>query len=227
MQREIITTADGSRTIRLPEIDEQYHSIHGARTESQYIFVEQALRPRLSEPLPAPPIQLLEVGFGTGLNALLSLLCVEEHKIPLLYETYELYPLERPIIEALFTETLTPSELELMLKLHDATWGTPIHITPYFTILKQQADLVTATLPPHHYDVIYMDAFAPEKSPLLWQEPFLQKLFNASCSNARLSTYCAKGVVRRLLTQVGFEVHRTPGPPQGKREILTARTPSI
>ncbi|MDN4754906.1 tRNA (5-methylaminomethyl-2-thiouridine)(34)-methyltransferase MnmD [Porphyromonadaceae bacterium W3.11] len=223
MRREIITTEDGSRTIHLPDMDEHYHSIFGARTESEHIFIKHALERRLSEPYKGT-IQLLEIGFGTGLNAWLTLMHQVAHTPPytIRYITYELYPIENDIISELFQDYFTEDDWCWMKRLHDAEWGKEIKIADGFTLLKVNANLTESSLPIGN-DVIYMDAFAPEKTPELWSPSFLQRLSNSASQGGWLSTYCAKGIVRRTLQNVGFEVYRTPGPPHGKREILTAK----
>lgn len=223
MRREIITTKDGSRTIHIPEMDEHYHSVFGARTESEHIFIKNALERRLIEPF-GESIQLLEIGFGTGLNAWLTLMhhLTSPISYQIKYITYELYPIEENIISQLFQDYLTKDEWQWMKQLHDADWGKEVEITDGFTLLKVNADLSNTSLPMGN-DIIYMDAFAPEKTPSLWSTTFLQKIFDSTSHGGWLSTYCAKGVVRRTLQSIGFEVYRTPGPPKGKREILTAR----
>lgn len=225
MKLEIITTQDGSPTLHLPNLDEHYHSTFGARTESQHIFVQEALGRRLAN-RDKDCFQLLEIGFGTGLNALLTLLHHQSspHPYTLKYITYELYPLEENLITQLFSNTLSPSEWAWMQQLHQATWNQEVEIVDGFTLHKIKADLTESPLIGHN-DIIYMDAFAPEKTPELWKPTFLQTLFSSASSGGWLSTYCAKGIVRRNLQAAGFEVHRLPGPPHGKREILAAHKP--
>lgn len=223
MKYKIITTDDGSKTIYLPEIDEQYHSHFGAVTESRHIFIHNALERRMSE-THSESINVLEIGFGTGLNALLTLMYRRSTPSSprIIYYTYELFPLEHEVIRTLFENVLSPEEWEWMQLLHDAEWGQKVEIDEGFTIIKINADLITSELP-RGMDVIYMDAFAPEKTPEFWTPTFLGSLRQASASGAWLATYCAKGIVRRTLRDVGFDVFRLPGPPGGKREILAAR----
>lgn len=222
MKQEIIITADGSRTIHVPELDEHYHSIYGARTESEHIFIRHALQRRLEDGLRGQ-LQLLEVGFGTGLNALLTLLHQLNSPTPysIKYITYELYPLEEKSINQLFSDSLSSEEWEWMIQLHSAPWDREVMINPQFILHKVKEDLTSCDLPKGN-DIIFMDAFAPEKTPSLWTPAFLKSLYESANQGAWLSTYCAKGIIRRTLQEVGFEVYRVAGPPHGKREILTA-----
>ena len=212
-------TLDGSPTLFVPDLEEHYHSVKGARTESEHVFVTEGLRARFSKN-PDRPAVLLEVGFGTGLNALLSLLETHRDRHPLLYHTFDVNPLSIKLMERMWRDSLGTEEWQWMRAIHEAAWDVPVRLSDFFTLHKHHADLLSAPLP--EADIIYMDAFAPEKTPELWSETFLRKLFDAAAPGARLSTYCAKGEVRRRLQAVGFRTHRTPGPEGGKREILTA-----
>ena len=171
------------------------------------------------------PLRLFEVGFGTGLNALLSWREAEERHIPLQYYSIEKFPITPEIYEALHYEGLG-EELEVkdqLLRLHTAPWDEAIELSPFFTLLKLRGDLTTCTFP-ERLSVIYYDAFSPESQPELWAEELFQRLGKVACSGAILSTYCAKGEVRRRLQRSGFLVERLPGPP-GKREVLRGRIP--
>lgn len=214
-------TEDGSPTLYVPSLREHYHSTHGARTESMHIFIRHAFRERIALMAQGErAYAVLEIGFGTGLNALLTLMEAERMGVSVLYSTYELYPLSERVTRELWERTLAEEEWVLMQKLHQAKWDREVEISDHFRLFKHHEDLREATLP--EADVIYMDAFAPEKSPELWSEAFVTKLSQAARDGAVLSTYCAKGAVRRRLEAAGFEVRRTPGPPGGKREILVA-----
>ncbi|MDO4771603.1 tRNA (5-methylaminomethyl-2-thiouridine)(34)-methyltransferase MnmD [Porphyromonas sp.] len=213
-------TQDGSCTLYNQDIDEHFHSCFGARAESQHIFVDNALA--LGEGLSQ---SVLEVGFGTGLNALLTFLFVESHEdMEVLYTSYELFPLDAEIVEA-FAQNFPDHERECLLKLHRAPWNEIVEISPRFRLHKVLADAREVVSPSPLADTVYMDAFSPEKCPELWEPSQLHRLYECCASGAYLSTYCAKGVVRRALQSVGFEVFRTPGPPNGKREILVCRKP--
>lgn len=216
MKRLIETTADGSPTLYVPQLDEHYHSVKGARTESQHIFIEMGLKACL---LPAP--RVLEVGFGTGLNALLTLEEAERSGRRVHYTGLEHYPLSWDEAEALHY-SLRPE----FRALHEAPWGQAVELSPAFVLRKLLLDVTRADgLELPGADVVYFDAFAPEKQPEMWAEPVFRRLFACLSAGGILTTYCAKGAVRRLLQAVGFAVERLPGPPGGKREMLRARKP--
>ena len=223
---ELHTTEDGSLTLYAPTFGEHYHSMHGAVQESEHIYLGLALRERMSSWQEGDaPLRLFEVGFGTGLNALLSWREAEERHIPLQYYSIEKFPITSEIYEALHYEGLG-EEREVknqLLRLHTAPWDEAVELSPFFTLYKLRGDLTTCTFP-WDLSVIYYDAFSPESQPELWAEELFQRLGKASCSGAILSTYCAKGEVRRRLQRSGFLVERLPGPP-GKREVLRGRTP--
>lgn len=217
--QEIQLTADGSSTIYLPELDEHYHSVKGALTESLHVYIHSGFvyRTQLS-PLPRP-LRLLEVGFGTGLNAVLTAIKAQDLKIPVHYITLELFPLDLPTIERLHYGAVTDSAM--YTAIHAAEWNRPIPINPFFTIEKRTIDFTCDSLPTD-MDVIYMDAFAPEKQPEMWSEYAISRLVATMSPGSVLTTYCAKGAIRRLFIANGLTVQRIPGPPGGKREILRA-----
>lgn len=212
MKRVIEQTADGSATLFVPELNEHYHSVKGARTESQHIFIDMGLSAsEVTEP------HILEIGFGTGLNALLTLETAEATQRKVHYTGIELYPLSWEMIEP-----LGYSDNPLFKTLHIIPWEEDAIITPYFTLRKVQADFTTFTTD-CSFDIIYFDAFAPEKQPEMWSQELFDRLHVRLNEKGILTTYCAKGVVRRMLQTAGFTVERLPGPPGGKREILRAR----
>ena len=194
MKRIIERTEDGSATLFVPELDEHYHSVKGARTESQHIFINMGLKASA-----APQPHVLEIGFGTGLNALLTLEAAEQDARPVHYTGIELYPLAWEEVDA-----LGYSNNPLFKQLHTAPWEEDVKISPHFTLRKIKMDAISDKWLSLNPDLVYFDAFAPEKQPEI------------------LTTYCAKGVIRRMLQAVGFRVERLPGPPGGKREILRA-----
>ncbi len=218
---ELATTEDGSLTLFAPTFGEHYHSTHGARQESEHIFLRLGLLHRLEEPsMSDRPLRLFEVGLGTGLNALLTKVAVEQAKCPLCYYSIERYPLEEELASQLAYSDLPTEDLRA---IHGAPWGEDISLSPYFTLHKLQGDLTTSSFPTG-LDLIYFDAFSPESQPELWEEGIFRRLFEASSPGAVLTTYCAKGEVRRRLQRAGFLVERLPGPP-GKREVLRATRP--
>ena len=223
---ELHTTEDGSLTLYAPTFGEHYHSMHGAVQESEYIYLGLALRERMSSWREGDaPLRLFEVGFGTGLNALLSWREAEERHIPLQYYSIEKFPITPEIYEALHYEGLGQERevKDQLLRLHTAPWDEAVELSPFFTLYKLRGDLTTCAFP-ERLSVIYYDAFSPESQPELWAEELFQRLGKVASSGAILSTYCAKGEVRRRLQRSGFLVERLPGPP-GKREVLRGRIP--
>lgn len=214
---QIEPTADGSRTLFVPELNEHYHSVKGALTESEHIFIRTGLRHCTRR-----DARVLEIGFGTGLNAFLTLLEAGKTGRHIHYTTIERYPLDDNIIKELrYPELIAPEQADLFQELHQTEWNVPQEITPYFTLLKIEGDF-TRSVFEGDYDVVYFDAFAPEKQPEMWSQPLFDYLYTVMNEDGILTTYCAKGSVRRMLQTAGFTVERLPGPPEGKREILRA-----
>lgn len=217
-QPRIEITADGSPTLYLPEMDEHYHSVKGALAESLHVFIQTGFRHTSANPL-----TIFEAGFGTGLNAFLTLLESETSRRKVIYYTIELYPLSIEQVNALqYPQITAPENARYFEAIHQAEWDTPVEISPYFTICKIKDDLTRIALPAKSFGLIYYDAFAPEKQPDLWSEEIFSKISEAMCPGGILTTYCAKGEVRRKLQKSGFSVERLQGPPGGKREILRA-----
>jgi len=214
MISELILTEDGSNTLYVPEIDECYHSSHGAIQESRHIFIEAGLKHCAKK-----EIRVLEIGFGTGLNAFLTLIEAEGSGKKIHYTSLEKYPVEvEKALKLNYPEELSPESRDVFEKLHTTGWNQDIQINSSFTLNKIEADFTCYTSD-NQFDVIYFDAFSPEKQPDLWKTSVFQKLSNQCSPMARIVTYCAKGVVRRSMIESGFVVERIPGPP-GKREIL-------
>lgn len=211
MELKIETTADGSATLYRPDIDEHYHSVKGAATESRHVYLAEGFD-AVAEGLQRP-VRVLEIGFGTGLNAALTV----ARRVPTEYYSLELYPLP--------ASALVNDDVEWLREVNQAPWGDAAKVADWFTLYKIEADFLTVKLP-QDIDVVYFDAFAPEKQPEMWSEANFRRLFDAMAPGGVLTTYCAKGVVRRTLQGVGFEVERRPGPVGGKREILRARKPT-
>lgn len=212
----VILTTDGSHTLYVPEIDECYHSTHGAIQESQYIFIETALKHFTKS-----EIRILEIGFGTGLNALLTFAEAEKAGKKIFYHSLEKYPVSiEKALQLNYSTLCGMNDHNAFEALHKAKWNCAVSITENFTLEKTGCDFTEYDLP-YSYDVIYFDAFSPEKQPEMWSEDQFAKVFAAAANAAVLSTYCAKGWVRRAMQAAGFKVERLPGPP-GKREILRA-----
>lgn len=212
---EIEKTADGSYTLFVPELDEHYHSVKGALTESEHIFINMGLKHSS-----APSPRILEIGFGTGLNAFLTSLEAKKDNRSIFYTTIEKYPLDMETIKLLdYPELIAPEESELFYSIHNAGWNSPQTISGNFTIEKIEGDFTEYRFR-NGYDIIYFDAFAPEKQPEMWNQTLFNNLYEVLNDDGILTTYCAKGAVRRMLQEAGFIVERLPGPPGGKREIL-------
>ena len=210
-------TADGSYTLYVPELDEHYHSVKGALTESQHIFIDMGLK---HSSVTSP--RILEIGFGTGLNCILTLLEAKESQRHIHYTGIERYPLNEEIIRKLNYPSIIGKECEEdYFAIHQALWEEDICLSPWFTLHKMEGDFTHYTFE-QKYDIIYFDAFAPEKQPEMWEQSLFDNLYNVLNEGGILTTYCAKGVVRRMLQTAGFKVERLPGPPGGKREILRA-----
>lgn len=222
MDRRIIETSDGSRTLYLPELDETYHSRHGAVQESRHVFIEQGYRK-----LDAVPLRILEMGLGTGLNALLTWLESRTCGRQVEYQTVEAYPCApNEALSMGYAEFLTsrPEETQqanrFLLDIHQAEGGRWTEISPGFRIRKWLQPV--ANFPGQKgIDLVYYDAFGARVQPELWELPALEKFAGGLSPGGVFVTYCAKGSVRRSLQELGLWVERLPGPP-GKREMLRA-----
>lgn len=222
MKREIVTTADGSATIFLPEWNEHYHSKHGALQEAYHVFMKTGLDYFIEISKPTAPISILEMGFGSGLNCLISLLEAQKKQISIEYTGVEAYPVSMEELEKLNYPALFREEdaEKLFRRIHEAEWGQNVTITNFFSLVKRQA-FFKSIEEVDVYDLIFFDAFGPRVQPKLWTEEMFGKMFKALRSGGVLVTYSAKGSVRRAMEAVGFSVERLPGPP-GKREMLRA-----
>lgn len=216
MKQELLITEDGSHTLQHMELDESYHSIHGAIMESRHVFIEAGLKQ-----CKPTKLRILEVGFGTGLNAYLTLLEAEKHQLSVDYQTLERYPVTVDTAASLnYPALLTPERSEAFQLMHAAPWDAVTQISERFKIEKRKVDFTQCSFV-GYFDLIYFDAFSPDKQPEMWTEERFQLLYNHCNEGAVLTTYCAKGAVRRALQQAGFTVERIAGPP-GKREMLRA-----
>ncbi|KAA2243210.1 tRNA (5-methylaminomethyl-2-thiouridine)(34)-methyltransferase MnmD [Chitinophaga agrisoli] len=223
MERHIQLTDDGSHTIGLSGTKVTYHSTHGALQESMHIFIQAGLRPLLQQ---HTCLHIFEMGFGTGLNALLTLQEVIAAQQPVYYETVELYPLSAAEVQALNYDSLLniPATNCNLVSLHEAPWEQEMGLHPLFTLYKRQLSLAQYLSAPvtKQYHLIYFDAFAPEIQPELWSPAVFEHLAARMYPGAALVTYCSKGVVRRAMQSAGLQVTKQPGPP-GKREIVVSR----
>lgn len=219
MQRSVILTGDGSHSVSVPEINVTYHSVHGAIQESQHIFIDAGLKEILKH---KSDISIFEMGFGTGLNALLTLYEIHDKPDTIYYETVEQYPLEEFIPATLnYAAQMHAEHLqEKFIQMHASPWNKTIDIENNFSLLKRK-DKIEDVLLDKLFDLVYFDAFAPAAQPELWTAPIFSKLYEAMRSGGLLLTYCSKGVVRRAMEEAGFIIEKLPGP-KGKREIVRA-----
>lgn len=222
MKREIFITQDGSSTIRIPEWDEQYHSKHGAIQEAEHVFIQSGLAHYTTHFTPTDAISILEIGFGTGLNALLTALHNMESNILIEYTGLEAYPVEEKEWRQLNYAEVIPNKLasKIYTDLNAAKWESFQKILPNFLLRKKQLYFQEFD-ELNQYNLIYFDAFGARVQPELWEESIFKNMYNSLKNNGVLVTYSAKGSVRRAMLKVGFEVEKIPGPP-GKREMLRA-----
>ncbi len=223
MSLELVTTEDGSHTLFVPELKEHYHSIHGAIQESKHIFIGNgflSLSPALSE------VTILEVGFGTGLNTLLTCQAAAQRQVKVRYVTAEPEPVDQEMLAQLNYPGLVGScdERVLFWKIHHTPWDFPYYLNETFILFKNQAKIQDLMLGEEKFDLVYFDAFSPEVQPELWTAEVFDKIFLSMKKQGILLTYSAKGSVKRTLKEAGFEVTGLPGP-AGKREITRATRP--
>ena len=214
----LIETSDGSHSLFVRSLNETYHSRHGAVQESQWVFIKQGLDHLQESKKP----RIHEVGFGTGLNALLAMRWAEEHRVHVHFTTLETHVLSLELAAQL-NYASSEQEHSDFLKMHAAEWNQDILITPHFTLHKALRE-VQSEISESQFDVAFFDAFGPPTQPDMWTPDIFRRMFNALKPGGILVTYCAKGQVRRDMQSVGFSVERLPGPP-GKREMLRATKP--
>ncbi len=220
MERKIIKTGDGSATIHIPEWNEQYHSKHGALQEAMHVFIKMGLDFTIAE-FDKSELSILEIGFGTGLNALLTAFYGSTVKID--YTGVEAYPVKPEELEVLDYASVLPdfdTAEAVFNKMHQIDWEKSAAITSNFSLKKQEKTFQEIE-DQDTFDLIYFDAFGARVQPELWTEDIFLKMYNSLKINGVLVTYAAKGSVRRAMQTVGFTVERLPGPP-GKREMLRA-----
>lgn len=216
---EIIVTEDGSNTLFSNESGENYHSIHGAVQESMHVFILAGFHRKASD---SDNLRILEIGFGTGLNCLLTLAESVKINVKVEYNAIEPYPIDQPVYSNLnfcSLDGLKNFHGEF-LSMHGKGNGI-IDIEPCFRLLKFDTKLGETTLEAGYFDLVYFDAFSPESQPEMWQPEVFLKIRAGMSVGGVLVTYCAKGEVRRVLQKSGFSTERLPGPP-GKREMLRA-----
>ncbi|QOW09408.1 peptidase [Kaistella flava (ex Peng et al. 2021)] len=221
MEREIRTTSDGSKTLHINDLNENYHSHHGALQEAQHVFIDNGLNL-----LNNSDINILELGFGTGLNVLVTidefLKTDKSHVIH--YFTLEKYPvIEQEVNELDYGSIFHKKEMEeIYQKIHASNWNETVEILPHFFLTKYNCDffeIKNLDLP--EIDLVYFDCFGARVQPDLWENPLFEMVANTMKQGGLLTTYSSKGSVRRILKELNFSVEKKAGPP-GKREMINA-----
>jgi tRNA U34 5-methylaminomethyl-2-thiouridine-forming methyltransferase MnmC len=218
MQRLLKITADGSHTVTIPKLDTNYHSHHGAIQESEHVFIQAGLMMAFRS-FPTGIINILEIGYGTGLNALLTLRVALQAERQIHYTAIEKYPLTDEEFASLNHGGLLAMQAEANA-MHAAPWDKEIAISQLFSLKKIHSSLPSA-IAAKNIHCIYHDAFAPEQSPALWDETFFAELYNTLLPGGILVTYCSKTIIRKAMAAAGFTVTKIPGP-WGKREMVRA-----
>ncbi len=215
----LFVTEDGSHSLQVPNMNETYHSSHGAIQESNHVFIKNGLEHWINK-YKEESVHIFEVGFGTGLNALLTLQKAEQLNTKIDYTSVELYPLNSDLTNQLNYAEQIGIEQALFKKLHGCTWEEPTAITPHFNLQKIKASFQEVLIK-SDFDIIYYDAFAPSKQPEMWKYELIEKCFTVLKPNGIFVTYSARGQLKRDLKQAGFKVELLEGPP-GKFEMVRA-----
>jgi tRNA U34 5-methylaminomethyl-2-thiouridine-forming methyltransferase MnmC len=216
LKRELKITEDGSHTFYIPELDEHYHSTHGAIQEAMHVYLNAGFHHSDKD-----PVHILEIGFGTGLNCFLTILEAAKAGRKVVYHSIELYPIEKEQFDHLnYAEQINENLKPTFEFIHKAPWNEDIKVNENFTLRKLQGDLTQYQFS-SSYNLVYFDAFAPDVQPELWTKEIFEKMYQNTNTEAILTTYSTKGIVKRALRAAGFKVKRLPGPP-GKREMLRA-----
>jgi tRNA U34 5-methylaminomethyl-2-thiouridine-forming methyltransferase MnmC len=218
----IIKSADGSDTLYHSELNETYHSTHGAIQESQHVFIKHGLE-KLLHDTTVHEVRILEVGFGTGLNAWLTYKASQNKAATIFYDSLEPFPIAADIYTKLNYADTEPDEATraMFLQIHKAPWGEPIALRENFTLHKIISTLELYKAARERYDLIYFDAFAPSKQPEVWLPANIEKIYELLKPRGIVVTYCARGQFKRDLKAAGFEVESLEGPP-GKKEMTRA-----
>jgi tRNA U34 5-methylaminomethyl-2-thiouridine-forming methyltransferase MnmC len=219
-QIKIITTEDGSHSLYHEGLKETYHSFHGALQESVHVFIDKGLRFWRNKSGLPKEVDIFEVGFGTGLNALLAAQFAIENEVKINYTSVEPFPLDLEIVSQLnYAQLIDENKLKTVFdELHFAEWDKAVEINSYFSIHKVKGKLEDFQSD-QRFDVLFFDAFAPSKQAELWTADLLQKCYNLLREGGVFTTYSAKGQLKRDLKSVGFELETLPGPP-GKKEMV-------
>lgn len=217
---KVIETRDGSSSLLIPEMNETYHSTHGAITESEYVFLKMGLDCYREKHPEQKEIHILEVGFGTGLNAWLTAWAVDNQDVKIKFTSIEKYPLAKSLVDQLNYRNKKNSEkaTELFDQVHACSWEQSVQISDSFELNKLETDIFKFITDSPSFDLIYFDAFAPSKQPEIWSQEVLRKMYDVLNPNGIFVTYCAQGQFKRDLKAVGFSTEELEGPP-GKKEM--------
>jgi len=218
MKIDLIITEDGSHTLSIPELNEHYHSVHGAINESKHIYIEAGLNFVIKN---KTNINVLEIGFGTGLNALLTFQEISKSNVFCEYTTVEAFPIEKEIYTKLNYSEKTGISNEIFLNFHNSAWNKKIFFSDKFILYKIHETIQKTFFEQNYFDVVYYDAFGPNVQAEMWTKDVFSSIYNSMKVGAVLVTYSTKGDVKRALKESGFSVEKLQGP-KGKREILRA-----
>ena len=215
MKYEVVVTNDGSSSIFIPEMNEHYHSSHGAIQEAEHVFIREGI-----EAISKEKITIFELGFGTGLNALLTAQFAERNERKVTYHSIEAFPVDLFLVEQLNYPHLLGDTSGIFKAIHSADWNTLVTIHEHFALQKIKARIEDFDIE-SGIDIIYFDAFGPRAQAELWDISILKKMYDVLNEGGVLVTYCAQGQFKRDLKSLGFVVESLPGPP-GKREMTRA-----
>lgn len=216
---DLIMTQDGSYTLYSKEHEVTYHSRYGAIQESNHVFIHSGLLPHLKK---QDKISILELGFGTGLNVLLTWKnIVDIDTVHVDYHSFDVYPLPEDLLNACVYEDHLKIPASISKNILTSDWDKLIEVDSRFKLTKHNKDILEETLTDNYFDIVYFDAFSPESQPELWSASLFEKIYESMTGQAVLVTYCAKGEVKRILKKIGFTLESLPGPP-GKREMTRA-----
>jgi tRNA U34 5-methylaminomethyl-2-thiouridine-forming methyltransferase MnmC len=222
VKRTIITTTDGSQTVEIPDLEVTYHSRWGAQQESVHVFIDAGFRYMVNREDRPHPLRIFEMGLGTGLNALLTLIEAGREKVAIHYTSIEPFPLE-PKEWTMLNYGEGQEQKQWFRQIHEVPWGEDVAISDHFTFRKEQKELDHYS-PAQPFHLIYFDAFAPKAQPQLWTQEVFEQLYGMLHLGGALVTYCSKSVVRRAMQAAGLSVQKIPGP-KWKREMLRATKP--
>lgn len=222
MKRQVVTTKDGSSSIHIPEWNESYHSAHGAIQEAYHVFMDKGLRYFHTQNPTQTEMSILEIGFGTGLNALITLLEAEKEKLEIAYSGIEAYPVSLAEVAQLnYLDQLSAiDKTTIFKKMHEIEWEKYHQLTPEFRLRKEKKFFKELS-EKEKYNLVFFDAFGARVQPELWTENIFLLIYEALQNGGIMVTYAAKGSAKRAMQAIGFTVEKLQGPP-GKRHMLRA-----